>query len=252
MSAAALRWLASRGQRVRAPAPFIDALLATRDLSGRSLVWLLVFGVPVFLGGVFYLDFFGATVSALVYLVCLAILLAGWQSIRSAQRQLARRTRPWPGPASRPGGWFVAAGALAYGGGAAIAVSLLPTAPAFATGRLILLGVFASCGVVIVTSFLRAPVLAVDDASAAVYRGLVAENLHAASPALVAVPPLLDLVTESPVPRGYAPVLVAYAVVVIAAELVAYLRGRRPLPAGHYGDPLPRGTAVDWSPPEAR
>ncbi|MGW5721984.1 hypothetical protein ACWEVP_37835 [Amycolatopsis sp. NPDC003865] len=82
-------------------------------------------------------------------------------------------------------------------------------APAFATGRLILLGVYALGGAAIVTSFLRAPVLAVDEASLAVYRGLRAENVHAASPALVAVPP-------------------------------------------HYGDPVPRGSEVGWSPPDPR
>ncbi|MFJ7212316.1 hypothetical protein [Amycolatopsis sp. NPDC098790] len=91
-----------------------------------------------------------------------------------------------------------------------------------------------------------------DDASAAVYRGLQAENVHVASPALVAVPPVLDVVTESPLPRAYAPLLVAYAVVVVAAELVAYVRGRRPLPPGHYGDPLPRGSEAGRAPSDPR
>ncbi|MEV4145444.1 hypothetical protein AB0J40_17360 [Amycolatopsis sp. NPDC049691] len=249
---AALRWLAGRGQPVAAPTPFIDALLATRNLRPQSLLWLVVFGVPVVFGGIFYLDFFGASWSALVYLGCLVIQLSVWQSVRSAQRQLAKRTQPWPGAPGRPGGWFLTACALAYGGGVAIAVSLLPTAPAFATGRLVLLGVFALCGLLILVGFLRAPVLAVDDASAAVYRGLRAENVHAASPALVAVPPLLDLVTESPLPHGYAPLLALYAALVVAAELVAFVRGRRPLPPGHYGEPLPRGSEVDWSPPDPR
>ncbi|WP_372663369.1 hypothetical protein [Amycolatopsis kentuckyensis] len=247
--AAALRWLASRGQRVTAPTPFIDALLATRNFTSRSLLWLVVFGVPVFFAGVFHLDVFGANWSALVYLGCLVIELSVWRSVRSAQRRLAKQLSPWPGPAGRPGGWFVTACALAYGGGVALAVPLLPTAPTYATGRLILLGVLGLCGVLIVVSVLRAPVLAVDDASAAVYRGLQAENLHAASPALIAVPPLLDLVTKSPLPRGYAPLLVGYAAVVVAAELVAYLRGRRPLPPGHYGDPVAAPTRFSgWTP----
>ncbi len=250
--AAALRWLASRGQRVTAPTPFIDALLATRNLTSRNLLWLVVFGVPVLFAGIFYLDYFGASWSALVYLGCLVIQLSVWRSVRSAQTRLAKQLSPWPGSAGRPSGWFVAACALAYGGGVALAVPLLSTAPAYATGRLILLGVFGLCGALILVSFLRAPVLAVDDASAAVYRGLQAENLHAASPALVAVPPLLDVVTRSPLPRGYAPLLVGYVILVVTAELIAYVRGRRPLPPGHYGDPVPRGTEVDWSPPDPR
>jgi hypothetical protein len=194
----------------------------------------------------------GANTSTAAYIVCLISQLTVWRSIRSAQRQLAKRIQPWPGPAGRPGGWFLTACALAYGGGVALAVSLLSTAPRYATSRLILLGVLGLCGALILVSFLRAPVLAVDDASAAVYRGVRAENIHAASPALVAVPPLLDVVTGSPLPRGYWPLLVAYAGVVVAAELVAYVRGRRPLPPGHYGDPLPPGTEVDWSPPAPR
>ncbi|MGK3201228.1 hypothetical protein [Amycolatopsis sp. MEPSY49] len=250
--AAALRWLASRGQRVSAPTPFIDALLATRNLTRRSLLWLVVFGVPALVGAVGYMDLFGANTSAPVYFICLAIQLSVWRSVRSAQRQLAKQISPWRREVGRPGGWFLTACALAYGGGVAIAVPLLSTAPRYATGRLILLGVFGLCAVLILVSFLRAPVLAVDEASAAVYRGLRAENVHAASPALVAVPSLLDVVTKSPLPRGYWPLLVAYAGVVVAAELVAYVRGRRPLPPGHYGDPVPRGSEVDWSPPGPR
>lgn len=93
--------------------------------------------------------------------------------------------------------------------------------------------------------------LAEDEASFAVYRGLRAETLHAASPSLAAVPPLLDVVTHR-VPPGYGPWLVAYAALVLATELIAYLRGRRPLPPGRYGEALPSQTAVDWAPPEAR
>ena len=46
--------------------------------------------------------------------------------------------------------------------------------------------------------------------------------------------------------------MTAYAALVMATELVAYVRSRRPLPPGHYGDPLPAQTDVDWSPPDAR
>lgn len=250
--AAALRWLASRGQRVTAPTPFIDALLATRNFTRRSFGWWALFLALALIGALAFAELFGAHASTPVYFLCLAVQLSVWQSIRSAQRRLAERTQSLAGPAGRPGGWFVTAGALAYGGGAALAAPLLPTAPAYATGWLVVLGVYGLCGVAIVTSFLRAPVLALDDASLAVYRGLRAENVHAASPSLVAVPLLLDVVTRSPLPRGYAPLVVGYVVLVVAAELVAYVRGRRPLPPGHYGDPVARGTEVGWSPPDPR
>jgi hypothetical protein len=249
-----LRWLASRGRPVLTPTPYIDELLATRNAAiARSLPWLLLFAVLAFAGALGHLLLFGEAMSTPAYFVCFVVQLTSWRTIRSRQRQLATRTRPWPGAkGGRPGGWFLAAGALAYGGGVALALSMLSTAPAYAAGWLTLLGVSALCSAVILTSFLRSPVLAEDEASFAVYRQLLAENLHAASPALAAVPPILDTVTGHRLPPGYGPLLFAYAGLVAAAELTAYLRGRRPLPPGHYGDSLPARTEVDWSPPEAR
>jgi CDP-diglyceride synthetase len=123
-------------------------------------------------------------------------------------------------------------------------------APAYATGRLVLLGVSALCAGGILTSFLRAPVLAVDEASFAVYRGVLADNIHAASPSLAAVPLILDVVTYR-LPPGYSTWLVAYAALVVVTELIAYVRGRRPLPPGDYGVPFPTPSTVDWSPPDA-
>jgi hypothetical protein len=245
-----LRWLASRGRRVATPTPYIDALLATRNaVTIHSAPWFLLFGVLALFGAIGHVQLFGAAVSTPAYFVCFAIQLTSWRTVRARQRQLAKGTRPWPGATGgRPGGWFLAAGALAYGGGAALALSMLSTAPAYAAGWLTLLGVSLLCSGGILISFLRGPVLAEDEASFAVYRRLLAESLHGASPALAAVPPILDIAGHR-LPPGYGPLLIAYAGLVIGTELVAYVRGRRPLPPGHYGDPLPKQSTVDWSPP---
>jgi hypothetical protein len=250
---AGLRWLASRGRRVATPTPYIDALLATRNaVTIHSLPWFLLFGPLALLGAIGHVQLFGATVIAPVYFACFAIQLTTSLTVRSRQRQLAKRTRPWPGATgARPGGWFLASAALAYGGGVALALSMLSTAPAYAAGWLTLLGVSALCSVTILAGFLRGPVLAQDEASFAVYRELLAENLHGAAPALAAVPPILEVVTGHRLPPGYGPLMIAYAGLVVAAELIAYVRGRHPLPPGHYGDPLPAPSDVDWSPPKA-
>ncbi|MBE8517608.1 hypothetical protein ILP97_08840 [Amycolatopsis sp. H6(2020)] len=240
-----LRWLASRGQPVAAPTPFLAALLATRNVTvHRALPWLLLFGVPALFGAIGYHSLFGpgATVSTPAYFACFAIQLTLWLSVRSRQRALAKEIRPWPGATREPpGGWFIASAALAYGGGAALALVLFFATPArtYALSWLGLLILSALCSGCVLAGFLRAPVLAVDGPSLAVYRALLAENTHSAAPALAAVPPILDVALGNRLPAGYAPWLVAYAALVVATELVAYVRSRRPLPPGHYGDPLP-------------
>ncbi|MEU8635686.1 hypothetical protein AB0C38_26270 [Amycolatopsis sp. NPDC048633] len=247
-----LRWLASRGRRVATPTPYIDALLVTRNaVTIRSVPWFLLFGVLALVGAVGHVRLFGAAVSTPAYFGCFVVQLTIWRGVRSRQRQLAKHTRPWPGAVTKPlSGWFIAAGVLAYGGGAALALSMLSAAPAYAAGWLTLLGVSLLCGGGILISFVRAPVLAEDESSFAVYRRLLAENLHGASPSFAAVPPILDVVTHR-LPPGYGPLLVAYAGLVVVAELIAYVRGRRPLPPGHYGVPLPDQSTVDLSPPES-
>ncbi|WIX85533.1 hypothetical protein [Amycolatopsis sp. DG1A-15b] len=240
-----LRWLAGRGRPVAAPTPFLEALLATRNVTiRRALPWLLLFGVPALFGAIGYLSLFGpgATVSTPAYFACFAIQLTMWLSVRSRQRALAKQIRPWRGAAhERPGGWFIAAAALAYGGGAALALVLFFATPArtYALSWLGLLVLSAVCSSSIMAGYLRAPVLAVDEPSAAVYRALLAENIHTAAPALAAVPPILDVALGNRLPAGHGLWLAAYAAVVVAMELVAYVRSRRPLPPGHYGDPLP-------------
>ncbi|WIY05741.1 hypothetical protein QRX60_18535 [Amycolatopsis mongoliensis] len=256
--AMSLRWLASRGQPVAAPTPFLDALLATRNVAIRSVLpWLLLFAVLALVGSIGYRSLFGsgATVSTPAYFACFAIQLTMWLSARSRQRALAKETRPWPGAThERPGGWFLASAALAYGGGAALALVLFFATPArtYALSWLGLLVLSALCSGCVLAGFLRAPVLAVDEPSLAVYRALLAENIHAAAPALAAVPPILDVALGNRLPAAYAPWLVAYAALAVVTELVAYVRSRRPLPPGHYGDPLPAQTDVDWAPPEPR
>ncbi|WP_328612540.1 hypothetical protein OHS18_24510 [Amycolatopsis sp. NBC_00355] len=250
-----LSWLAKRGRPVAAPTPYIGALVATRNVTpGRSLPWLLLFGVAGLAGAIGYQRLFGVTAAAPVYFFCFVVQLTMWRAVRSRQRQLAGETRPWPGATrdrSVLGGWFTVALAFAYAGGAALAVSLFPTASAYALSWLGLLVLSALCGGVVLAGFLRAPVLAEGPESLAVYRGLLAEHMHAASPALVAFPPLLDALGHR-LPPGYGPVLIAYFALVAVAELLAYLRNRRPLPPGRYGDPRPARSAVDWTPPEPR
>ncbi|MFJ9780926.1 hypothetical protein ACIRSS_15160 [Amycolatopsis sp. NPDC101161] len=255
----AVRWLANRGQRVLAPTPFIGALLATRNAAVGTLWRFLLFMVPGLAAAFGYQLAFGRALgSRTLYFVYFAMQLAMWSGIRSRQRRLAKTTHPWPGATREPwprvlGGWFTAAVVLAYGGGVVLALSMAFTTPGrtYGLSLLGLLGLSALCQAVVLTGFLRAPALAEEPTSLAVHRALLAENIHVAAPAMVAVPPIVDTVFAEE-PPGYGPLLLAYAAVVIVAELVAYVRGRRPLPPGHYGDPVPRGTEVDWSPPEAR
>lgn len=63
----------------------------------------------------------------------------------------------------------------------------------------------ALCQAVVLTGFLRAPVLAEEPASPAVHRALLAENIHVAAPAMVAVPPIVDTVFAEE-PPGDGPV----------------------------------------------
>ncbi|KDN17585.1 hypothetical protein [Amycolatopsis rifamycinica] len=238
----ALRWLASRGQPVAAPTPFLGALLATRNVAiGGALPWALLFGVLALFGAIGYDSLFGpgATVSTPAYFACFAIQLTLWRSARSRQRALAKVTHPWPGPVPRtPGGWFIASVALAYCGGAALSLALFSTpARTYAVSWLGLLALSALCTGCVLAGFLRAPVLAVDGPSLAVYRALLAENIHVAAPALAAVPPILDVARADRLPAGYGAALAGYAALVVGTELVAYLRSRRPLPPGHYGEP---------------
>jgi hypothetical protein len=257
-----LRWLAKRGRPVAAPTPYLDALLATRNAFSGGVRWLfpLAMGAAVVAAlGYYSLFGHGMTYSYSVYFFCFAIQLTVWLGIRSRQRQLAKATRPWPGAVREPwtrslGGWFIASTVLAYGGGVALALSIGFTTPArtYALSWLVLLGLSALAAATVLAGFLRAPVLAEDPASLAVYRAVLAENIHGAAPALVAVPPILDLVIESHLPVGYRPWLAGYAALVVVTEVVAYVRHRRPLPPGHYGDPRPAPTDVDWSPSESR
>ncbi|WP_410669469.1 hypothetical protein [Amycolatopsis sp. cmx-4-68] len=250
-----LRWLAKRGRPVAAPTPYLEALLATRNAFAGGLRWLLPLAlVTAAVAGVGYHALFGRgmTFSYTVYFFCFGIQLAVWLGIRSRQRQLAKATRPWPGAVREPwtrslGAWFVASTVLAYGGGAALALAIWFTTPArtYALSWLGLLGLSALCAATVLAGFLRAPVLAEDPASLAVYRAVLAENIHGAAPALAAVPPVLDLVITSHLPAGYRPWLAGYAALVVVTELVAYVRHRRPLPPGDYGVPRPAQTDVD-------
>jgi hypothetical protein len=251
-----LRWLANRGRPVATPTPYIGALLATRNVRpGRALPWFLLFGVLGLVGAVGYQSLFGMTAAVPVYFFCFVVQLTMWWSVRARQRQLAKETRPWPG-ATRDlgalGGWFTVAMTLAYAGGVALAVSMFSTAPAYAVSWLGLLFLSALCGGGILAGFGRRPVLAEDPESLAVYRGLLAENLHSASPALAAAPPILDVALGHRLPSMYGPLVIVYVLLVAVAELLAYVRNRRPLPPGHYGDPVPVQTAVDGAPPESR
>ena len=249
-----LRWLAKRGRPVATPTPYLGALLATRNVRpGRALPWFLLFGVLGLAGAIGYQSLFGATAAASAYFVCFVIQLTLWRSVRARQRELAKATRPWPGATrdlSALGGWFAVALALAYVGGAALAVLMLSTAPAYAVSWLGLLVLSALCGGGMLAGYARGPVLAEGPESLAVYRAVLAENIHSASPALVAAPPILDVALGHRLVHG--PLLIGYFVLVVVAELLAYRRNRRPLPPGHYGDPLPTQTAVDWAPPESR
>ena len=111
------------------------------------------------------------------------------------------------------------------------------TTPArtYAWSLLGLLAISALCTAVVLTSVLRAPVIADDEATRAVDDLVRAENADLAFPAVFSVPLVFDFF-KSNQPLGFTSLLIGYLLLSLGLQIVAVvLHSRRALPPGNYG-----------------
>lgn len=156
-----------------------------------------------------------------------------WLPVRWADR----RTAAWLGPtapAQRPpwrgvlNGWSVAALVVTFGGGAALAVTMVVSSGS--VWALLWLGLLALGAVVVAAvllGVLTRPVLADDELSRSVDGILRRTEPVLALPAFYALPVLADLATTNRQPPGFAPWLIAYVVLAVGAQAAGLVRHRR-------------------------
>jgi hypothetical protein len=262
--AAALRWLAKRGQRVGRPTPLLTALIATRQPKynrGFGRYFAIVMGVSIIGSGYPLLFGPGATQSGVGYFIYFGIQLGLWDNIRRRERGL-RESVPSRSPAEPwwrvLGCWYIVSLLVAFAGGIALAVTMYFTTAArtYAVSWLGLLVLSALCSGGILTSVLRGPVFGEDPESLTVQRALRTERIYLAMPGFVVFPIAMELLvlSGSRPPVESTPWLAAYIAAVVVLQAISgilHWRRQRRLPPGHYGRPLPLdpGTPVDWSPP---
>ncbi|MEV7040750.1 hypothetical protein [Amycolatopsis sp. NPDC051061] len=161
-----------------------------------------------------------------LFFLMIFLQLSNWLPVRVRDRQ----ARALPGtraierrPGFAMGGWDIAALLVTFGGGTALAVTILVTTP-FRTYAWSWLGLLALGGVVtamILTGILRRPVIAEDETSLAVDAAVRLQDLLIAMPAVYAVPVLFDPMTDNAQPPGYTPWLMGYAALAVATQVVA-------------------------------
>jgi hypothetical protein len=108
-----------------------------------------------------------------------------------------------------------------------------------------LLGIGALSIAVVLTSVLRAPVIADDEATRAVDELVRVEWADRAFPAMFAIPVLFDMLIENRQPAAFTGLPAGYAVLSVGLQVIAMVHHRRRmLPPGDYGLPTaePAGT----------
>ncbi|HWO63174.1 MAG TPA: hypothetical protein VNO31_24385 [Umezawaea sp.] len=253
---AARVWLAKRGARVHTPRPLLTVRLGQRN---RRRVWLKHYAivvVPTIVCGVGYsmlellptVNGSEMTEGVTITFLYVALQLTGWRTWSRVDRALAAHEELTSRDLPRPpwwkvlGGWYTAATAVTFAGGAALAVTVFATTPArtYAWSWLGLLAIGALSTAVVLTGVLRTPVIADDEATRAVDDLVRAENATVALPAMFAVPVVFDLF-EGKQPPGFTGVLIGYLVLAVGLQAVAaVLQSRRVLPPGDYGLPATR------------
>ncbi|MFE0027365.1 hypothetical protein [Amycolatopsis sp. NPDC059021] len=255
---AALTWLAQRGVRLVVPTRLLCIRLGMRFAPRlRTRTCLVALGVAILgsagLFGLRYLPGVGKQFpgGSYIFVVVATIQLTVWYEQRHRDRQIAARlacrvTRVESASRLRLlGGWFAASVVLTFGGGAglALAVALTSGAPAYGWAWLALLGVAAVSSGIALTSVLRAPAVAENDASLAVDDQLRIRDADNYVIPVFAIPPLNDLTSHSPLPPPFAPYVLAYVVLSVGAMFVTmllrHLPRHRSLPPGNYGLPQP-------------
>jgi hypothetical protein len=138
----------------------------------------------------------------------------------------------------------VASAAITFGGAALLAAAMIVTTSqrAWPLSWLGQLALGAVAVAIIWAGATGRPVLAEDGSSLAVDAAIRFSDARLASPALFALPVLLDLVGENRQPPGFTPWLLGYVVLAVAAEATGRLTRRPGLPAGDYGDPRLSGS----------
>ncbi len=256
---AARKWLSKRGAPVSSPRPFLAVRLGMRH---RQRVWFRYYLVFVLLAvagitGYWMLQKLpnvrgkDMPEGIPIYFICCAHQLAVWRTWLRVDRKLAARgALVDANPLRQPwwkvlGGWYLAALAVTFLGGAALGTTMFLTTPAktYAWSWLGVLAIGALSTAVVLTSTLRAPVIADDEATRAVDELVRAENADVAFPAMFAVPVFLDLVWGNRQPHSFTWLLVGYAVLSAGLQVIAAVRHeRRVLPPGDYGLPAAEPT----------
>jgi hypothetical protein len=239
--AATRAWLARRGVRVWLPTRLLSLRVGSREWAARTVPWYVVgFGAATAASNSFQEvpGRFGLVFAVLA-------VLAVFRSREIHRREEAAER--WVGAGSPPalrdaarqvGGWYLAATAITFAGGAALCAITIVVAPSFDVfAQTFALAVGAGSTAAILGRILRAPVIAEDATSLAVDGLLRAQDAYryAASAmfAFVAIP--VTILNEfSPGWLGW--LALAYLVVAIGAQLTGWLVTRhRKLPPGFYG-----------------
>ncbi|MEU4253589.1 hypothetical protein AB0F15_39975 [Amycolatopsis sp. NPDC026612] len=231
-------WLARRGVEVDEPTPLLAVRVGSRVLATRSyqasysvlssVVWVVALLPPV-----------PVLARFLVFtVVCTAYPLLQWRRVCRADRTAARLVPAGARPslrvaAGQVGRRYLAAVVTTFGGGVVLcawyAANPVGWAAALVIGAASVAPVFARA--------LRAPVIAEDEASAAVDAALRAHDTRAfAAPFMFTFLVWIDLSTSWPWPPARFVPAIGYFVLVVAVHVGAAIEARRQsLPRGHYG-----------------
>jgi hypothetical protein len=233
---AARMWLGRRGVVVWLPTRLLALRLGSREWAAKTTPWVVVVG-----GGLAAVASFLQEVPGrfgVLFAVAAVLQVVRSREIRRREELAERLAGTGTPPALREaarqvGGWYLAAAATTFLGGAALCAAEIVVAPSFdACAQTFALAAGAAATVAIVGRILRAPVIAEDPASLAVDGLLRAQDAYRYAPSA-----LFGVVVMPQSVRG--PLVwfaVAYLVVVLGLQLTGWLLTRyRKLPPGFYG-----------------
>ncbi|SEP00773.1 hypothetical protein SAMN04489732_103195 [Amycolatopsis saalfeldensis] len=176
-----------------------------------------------------------------LYFFFAALQIGQWRARQVRLRNLVALVPDRVTEVTRPtglvDGWFVAAVAGTFLGGAALALSMFVAgARTYAWSWLGLLALGAICTGVVLCSTLREPVIAEDDGSLAADELLRRQAIATTIPAIYSVPAAFDLVGEGRPPHAFTGPILGYVALCLALQTgVAIAQRHRKLPPGHYG-----------------
>ncbi|MGK3201226.1 hypothetical protein [Amycolatopsis sp. MEPSY49] len=240
--AAARAWLAQRGVRVWLPTRLLSLRLGSREWAAKMVSpWFGAVYVMVLTVGSFLPEVPGRL--GLLFVVFAVLMVVRSREIRRredvAERWAGTGTPPAPREAVRQvGGWYLAATAITFAGGAALCAATIVLDPAFdAFAQTAALAVGAGATVAVAGRILRAPVIAEDASSRVVDALLRAQDAYRYAPSAVfALAVLPATMAAGRLPGWLEWTAVAYAVVALGTFVAGWLvTRRRELPPGFYG-----------------